>query len=429
MPTIQLHAIECPKPADTIADVVFIHGLGGDHLTTWHPQKQPDAYWPLWLSQDIPSLRVWSLSYPADATRWNVDSSAMGLLERSKNVLEFLSVSGIGGRPVIFITHSLGGVLVKQLLHTAETSNIAKWAPLVKHTRGIVFLATPHVGSSLSQLASALSFLTRPSKITKDLEHGSDYLQQLSHWFSQNAGRLNIKVDAYHETLGFGDTLVVDRISANPSVLGCIPVGIDGNHFTICKPGNKNELVYRGVCKFIQSTVSALHQPSKPVRIYFVPGYTDSFRRLQEAISSQQGWHDCKFVHQDARRLQHHIERAMVDDSLCHVLFIDLVESHRGRKETEHAIEVIRVARSLGHGLSFKPIFVFFSKKKDLQQTLLHMEQDLRQITPSNRAALERYFHLEPARSDHEMSERVQAILSRIRTEWSTSPKSSTGAL
>jgi len=255
MPTIHLHSIETPARLDADADVIFAHGLGGDHLTTWHPEGKPDAYWPLWISRDIPTSQVWSLGYPAAALRWTSDSSPMGLLERSKNVLEFLSASGIGDRPIVFVTHSLGGVLVKQLLYTADTLNIAKWRPLLNNTRGIVFLATPHAGSSLSQLASALSFAVRPSKILKDLEHGNEYLQQLSHWFAQNAARLGVKVEAYHETLKFMDQLVVDHLSANPGVLGCVPVGIDGNHFTICKPLNKDELVYRGAFRFIRATI------------------------------------------------------------------------------------------------------------------------------------------------------------------------------
>jgi hypothetical protein len=37
----------------------FAHGLDGDVRTTWDPQDNPTHFWPAWLGDDCPPLRVW----------------------------------------------------------------------------------------------------------------------------------------------------------------------------------------------------------------------------------------------------------------------------------------------------------------------------------------------------------------------------------
>ncbi|WP_293121323.1 hypothetical protein [Moorena sp. SIO4G3] len=42
------------------ADVVFVHGLGGDARSTWHPQgkQDDDDFWPVWLGNDQLGLNI-----------------------------------------------------------------------------------------------------------------------------------------------------------------------------------------------------------------------------------------------------------------------------------------------------------------------------------------------------------------------------------
>ena len=55
-------------------------------------------------------------------------------------------------RPIIFVGHSLGGLVIKQALITAREhehtlSEDDEYAKILRNTVGIVFLGTPHRGS------------------------------------------------------------------------------------------------------------------------------------------------------------------------------------------------------------------------------------------------------------------------------------------
>ena len=162
--------------------------------------------------------------------------------------------------------------------------------------------------------------------------------------------------------------------------------------------------------------------PRKPIRVYFIPGYTPQFRTLRTAISSHESWKACELVEEDATRLQYRISQGEMDDSRCHVMFIDLVGSERVRRDTEEVLELIRLTRSLGRGLPFKPIFVFFSNDAELRSSF-------ERLNPSERSALERYFRLEPTESAEGLREGLQVLHSRITAEWMARPTSSNSLL
>ncbi|MEH2246325.1 esterase/lipase family protein [Nostoc sp.] len=128
-------------------DVIFIHGLAGDAWGTWHSQDQSDRrdrdFWLTWLQEDLTQkgidVGVWTFGY--EAARFQFNGSAMPRFDQASNLLEFLQVREIGERPVIFVTHSMGGLLVKEVLRTAQ--NFRRQA-IIDQTKGIVFLSTPH---------------------------------------------------------------------------------------------------------------------------------------------------------------------------------------------------------------------------------------------------------------------------------------------
>src|SRR5260370_9593758 len=147
-----------------VLDVVFVHGLGGDGVGTWKPEGASES-WLDWLGQDIPSTAIWSLSYPAGATKWTTAGEGMALPDRASNLIPTMLYYGIGSRKTIFVCHSLGGLVVKQILRHSTNMSKPEWQAIADSTLGVAFLATPHAGSDLATFIKmvSLSRLTRTS--------------------------------------------------------------------------------------------------------------------------------------------------------------------------------------------------------------------------------------------------------------------------
>ena len=102
-----LRPLPTASPHHAPAIVVFVHGLGGGSCSTWMAAKDAPGSGPSWLAADFPNLGVWTLGYQADVSAWT--SESMPLADRGTAILETLANEGIGDRPVVFITHSMGG--------------------------------------------------------------------------------------------------------------------------------------------------------------------------------------------------------------------------------------------------------------------------------------------------------------------------------
>jgi hypothetical protein len=70
------------------ADLIFVHGLTGNMVTTWECSvcDEPSGnYWPKWLCEDLTSLNVYTLGYPTSLFEsWA--KREMSLYERAKAV-------------------------------------------------------------------------------------------------------------------------------------------------------------------------------------------------------------------------------------------------------------------------------------------------------------------------------------------------------
>lgn len=252
----QLHKIANCDRSDRIGDVIFVHGLGGDAFGTWHPQgkKDDEQSWLFWLGQDLPDVGIWSLDYEVEPSAWK--GNTMPLTDRATNILALLDSYDIGDRPITFVTHSLGGLLVKQMLRHARDQKQQGWRDIAGQTRGIVFLATPHSGSDLANWISYLSTIFRKTVSVDELKANSPQLLQLNLWFRNNFRDLGIKVEVYFEKYPTSGVLVVDASSADPGIENVIPIPLDYDHITICRPDSKDRLIYRSLKKSIDSWLS-----------------------------------------------------------------------------------------------------------------------------------------------------------------------------
>lgn len=232
----QLLAIGKGHASSRSGDVVFVHGLNGDARDTWLNRNK--EYWPDWVAEDWPQLAIWSLDYDASASAWF--GKSMALSDRAINVLDLLYVNGIGNKPICFVAHSLGGLLVKQMIRHADTIG-QSYHNLAKFTRAIVFLATPHAGAQLATLIESIGIVLRPTQVVDELKYDHPRLHELNLWYRSNVQRLAIRSCVLHETRSTHGQVVVNSSSADPGLDGIIPIPVDADHISICKPASKKD--------------------------------------------------------------------------------------------------------------------------------------------------------------------------------------------
>jgi tetratricopeptide (TPR) repeat protein len=235
---------------NTRINVLFVHGLGGHPYDTWRRNGDDNTFWPAWLARDVPGLAAWTLAYDAPPTNWF--GMAMPIQDRAKNVLEcLLGQPELKGLPLVFVGHSLGGLVVKQVLRAADgrRAYAAAEAAFLETVQGVVFIATPHTGSMHATLLDKLRLIAWPSASTLDLVKNNANLRDLNVWYRNWSNGIRHKV--FYETRGTTAGVIVADDSSDPGLLQVDPVGVDSDHLAICKPADASDLVYVRTRDFI----------------------------------------------------------------------------------------------------------------------------------------------------------------------------------
>ncbi|KAI0858787.1 hypothetical protein F4860DRAFT_484809 [Xylaria cubensis] len=153
-------------------DIVFVHGLFGSRLSSY--TKGGVCWIRDLLGQDIPNARIISWGWAASTLKEG-DTFA----GQAENLLSDISRVRTGTRrPIIFVGHGLGGLLIKEALVTAALSRIygahAELGNVYPRTVGCIFLGTPHIRSgkrSLGECVAATAVLS-PSMPSPSLLRG-----------------------------------------------------------------------------------------------------------------------------------------------------------------------------------------------------------------------------------------------------------------
>ena len=216
------------------------------------------------LQPSSPRVNAWSLQYPSAISRWRGHS--MPIPQRARNILTELEQNDIGGRPIIFLCHSLGGLVVKKALNLASAGQSSA-VSVLGNVRGIVFMGTPSAGVSIARwivrTRLALSLVgagARLSSLVAEMQRADPYLLELRDWYADNAGRLGIANLVLYETKAVrGIIKVAEADSADLGIGGVERIPLDADHFELCKFGHRRET---GYCKIISFIREALARPS-----------------------------------------------------------------------------------------------------------------------------------------------------------------------
>lgn len=210
--------------------IVFIHGLFGDARETW--TSKDGVYWPRLLLEDkaFDQSDVYVAAYdsPYSGNTMTIDELVVNLHDRLKadEVFE-------GHREVVFVCHSLGGIVVQQLLVTYQKEYADK-------VRFIYFFATPSEGSQVAALGRLLS----KDPLLQILMHNDEntYLLALeTQW--RAAQPKTRRYCAYEKRPLKGTIIIVDRWSSTRDCDGpAKPINED--HWGIVKPNNRKHDSY-----------------------------------------------------------------------------------------------------------------------------------------------------------------------------------------
>ncbi|KAF7511349.1 hypothetical protein GJ744_004914 [Endocarpon pusillum] len=251
-------------PAPTI-DIVAIHGLNPIPGKANHGEGTWSKNGVLWLKDErflpgrFPNARILLFGYNS---RVAPSTSNAGVMDIAKALLNRLGVKRRDDpqRPIVFLCHSLGGIIVKQALVRAMHSTAYRsihWS-----TRAIAFFGTPHRGGNHADLgrvlASIAGFLTGSVKnnFLETLQKNSSGAADIHELFMEQAQEYRIV--SFYETLpkpGLG--LIVDKVSATLGLPECteISVPVAANHSDICKFDRSDptyELVIENIADLVQ---------------------------------------------------------------------------------------------------------------------------------------------------------------------------------
>lgn len=249
-------------------DIVFIHGLNGDFRDTW-ASNEYDGFWPEWIAADNPNYFVWSYSYPASPSSWSGHTTS--IFDRAHSFHSDLLAEDCGHVPIVFIAHSLGGLIVKQLLRNAmdlyaEDDRYSD--PIVKHTAGVVFFGTPHQGADHARMVQMLGTLTRSTITIDELTNDNQRLTELNSWFINRYEALKLESLVFQETkpvtfLGKSLGIVVELQSSNPGLIRVPPIPLDEDHLSICKFDSRENSSFKRVNQLLRK--ASRRKPSSSV--------------------------------------------------------------------------------------------------------------------------------------------------------------------
>ncbi|XP_067941915.1 protein SERAC1-like isoform X2 [Watersipora subatra] len=249
-------------------DVVFIHGVNGGVFYTWRQSqsmKDSDDYstcWPMdWLADEFGStIRAIGVDMCFNATQWGSvqPPSTLSIEEQAKRLADMLLSCQIGGegRKVLWVGHSMGGIIIKHLLTLAEER--LQYKSLLENTQGIVFIGVPHRGCPAATLTQRTSYIAYPSTQVQELANTAK-MQDINSRFVSLIKEREIRCINFMEGC---KTQVKANIGVHvvPPEYSELDVGEnvllpDDNHITICKPEHRGSRLFTALVDLLSNLV------------------------------------------------------------------------------------------------------------------------------------------------------------------------------
>ena len=176
-------------------------------LATTANAAETTVLWPRdLLPNEVRDARIFTWGYDADidgfgsASQSTIYQHAGSLLS---DIADQREKSPCYWAPILFVVHSLGGIVVKAALNRSSATQGTRLKDITPSTFGVCFLGTPHRGSqsaSRGKIAfEATRVMTRRpnTRLLRDLERNSGTLEQIGDTFAQTMLTSETKLRVY----------------------------------------------------------------------------------------------------------------------------------------------------------------------------------------------------------------------------------------
>ncbi|USP73041.1 hypothetical protein yc1106_00315 [Curvularia clavata] len=239
-------------------------------------------FWPEdYLVSDIPNACVWTYGYNADVIGGIFQANNKNSISQHGQDLSVRLEREIGNeKPIVFVVHSLGGIILKDVgiwryANADGTANllikaIRRSDTVRERTKLIVFLGTPHRGSTYAnwgQIASKLARIALQDsnkKIVDTLEVNNEVLDNIHEEFKRIVYKGGIKIHSFQEARGVtgvrgleGKFQVVDDYSSKLDLPRDVEIveSIDANHMQMARCSSRDDQVYRVISGVLKAFV------------------------------------------------------------------------------------------------------------------------------------------------------------------------------
>lgn len=197
---------DCPVEATEGAKGTF--SVSGDMWTPADEEIIEEEYtncWAMdWLQERFPEIRVLGLNYTSTLSEWYSKYHGCGckitqgtIESRANEFLDHLATAGVGegGRPVVFVGHSMGGLIVKSIVAQGMDSDRPEERAVAANTKAIMFLGTPHRGTPVAKLKQHMQMLLSPSVEVREMEENSGSLLKLHERFLRTVKKIGKQLE------------------------------------------------------------------------------------------------------------------------------------------------------------------------------------------------------------------------------------------
>jgi hypothetical protein len=228
-----------------------VHGLNETNIDAWLDKSDPENE-VLWLRDLLPktirAARVLSVGYNASSFSDSVDRIQQYAQTLVADLQGDRSLEGCPERPIIFICHGLGGILVKKALaysSTRTSKHVAHLQSIFTSTFAILFFGTPHNGTHHGNwfvapdagVMQGSAESQDKSQLLSAVEKDSEALQMISDHFAPLMKQFHIFFFWEQLPTRFGNRtqVVVEESSAAPIIDDTERCGIPATHANMTK--------------------------------------------------------------------------------------------------------------------------------------------------------------------------------------------------